>query len=195
MSNFTKKLLKCLCFCLYIIVTVFFLRIFNDPFLYVSLISALLHEAGHILSAVALGVGIKSVRMTLGGIRIDADFSGIKRVDEVMILLAGSGVNFLLCLISKAVPVYSKEVLTANILLGVFNLLPCEGLDGGSVARIALEWWLLPEKSYKIHGALSHLVLLVIWLFSIPAMIFSGGNPTLYCVFAALLVANMKAFG
>ncbi len=171
------------------------LVIFKEPLVYVSLISALLHEAGHILCAAALGVKLSSVRFTLGGVKINADFALIKGADEVMILLAGSGVNFLLCLVSGAVPLYSEAVLGANLLMGIFNLLPSEGLDGGSIARILLEKRFLPEKAYKIQKILSHFTMLAIWFFSIPVMVFSKGNPSLYCVFMALLFVNLRAFG
>ena len=161
----------------------------------ICIFSALLHESGHILAALLLGVDISSVSVGVGGVNINCAPQELKRGRMGAILLAGSGVNFAVCIISLLVLGEIGNVFEVNFLMGVFNLLPARGLDGAELAGLILESAFIPEKAYKIQKALSWAVPFLIWIISMYVLIFSAGNFSLYLVFFALFITSVKAYG
>ncbi len=116
--------------------------------------SLLIHELSHCLIGKLFGVVFKSITLVMTGAFAIADMSLSKKsaTAEFFISLAGPLSNFALAsaLFSFAVllnlPETSLElesftqIITVNITLGLFNLLPCFPMDGGRVLRAAL-WW------------------------------------------------------
>jgi Zn-dependent protease len=110
-----------------------------------------LHELGHSFTAMRFGVGVRRILlMPIGGM---AEFDSIPRQPsrELMITIAGPAVNFviagLLWLVVRGlpdeVPQYSLAMLVAqlflaNLIMGIFNLLPAFPMDGGRILRALL---------------------------------------------------------
>lgn len=126
-----------------------------------------LHELGHSLTARRYGVHVPRILlMPIGGM---AEFDRIPRrpASELLITLAGPAVNFVLAAI--LLPLVWKELWSphpmvtrfsgldltinlavANLIMGVFNLLPVFPMDGGRILRALLAtrlnylratWW------------------------------------------------------
>ncbi len=97
------------------------------------------HETGHYQCAKRLGFTLKDLTlMPYGAIMYAED--GLPDREGRIIALAGPAVNILfsviLCAIWWAVPALqpaTKELFTANLAIGVFNLLPCYPLDGSRI--------------------------------------------------------------
>ncbi len=112
--------------------------------------SVLLHELGHSVAAQALGVPVHRILLTpLGGIAQLAH-NPHHWTHEIAIALAGPLVNFLLVAVlmplGMLLPTGFLQTLAlllgwANLVLGVFNLLPAFPMDGGRVLRA----WLTPR--------------------------------------------------
>ncbi|WP_432035646.1 site-2 protease family protein [Streptomyces cucumeris] len=116
------------------------------------MVSLLLHEAAHAVAALRKGVSVEDVTLwALGGVTQ----MGRPRTAGVALLVAVSGPLTSLLLggiaVGAGIGVHSligwgvpAAVLVwlgwANLLLGVFNLLPAAPLDGGRVVQAVL-WW------------------------------------------------------
>lgn len=114
-----------------------------------------LHEYGHALTARRFGIGTKHITLLpIGGVALLEDMPKDPR-QEILVALAGPAVNlviaaFLFLLLNIATAPGSllnfeigeggilPTLLTTNIILAVFNLLPAFPMDGGRVLRAIL---------------------------------------------------------
>jgi Zn-dependent protease len=129
-------------------------------------VCVILHELGHSLTAKRYGINVPRIMLLpIGGM---AEFDRIPRrpSQELLITAAGPGVNFLLVGVllpvvwndffhSESVAAYSPagvvvQLVYANFIMGVFNLVPVFPMDGGRIFRALLAmklpylratWW------------------------------------------------------
>jgi Zn-dependent protease len=115
-----------------------------------------LHELGHSFTAMHFGVGVRRILlMPIGGM---AEFDSIPREPsrELLITLAGPAVNFVIAALLYLVvglpagwPLgdydypatllgFAQLLLSWNLLMGCFNLLPVFPMDGGRIFRALL---------------------------------------------------------
>lgn len=95
------------------------------------LTAAALHESGHLLTCLALGISVQSLRLTVLGAVLEAEARCSSGWEEVLVALAGPLVN--LCTLPFALRAGARLLAGASVLLGVFNLLPVSPLDGSRV--------------------------------------------------------------
>lgn len=119
-----------------------------------------LHELGHCYAAFRFGIGTRRILLTpVGGV---AELNGIPRRprEELIMALAGPAVNFVLAallVLVVGVPAgwplgdveyadglrgFGQFMLTWNLVMGTFNLLPAFPMDGGRVLRAGLATFL-----------------------------------------------------
>ncbi|MCP5531033.1 MAG: site-2 protease family protein [Opitutaceae bacterium] len=114
-------------------------------------VCVVLHELGHSFTARGYGVGISRILlMPIGGM---AEFDSLPRAPrkELLITLAGPAVNFVLAALlwwpvahmPDTIYFYSfngliYQLLIANLVMGVFNLVPVFPMDGGRILRALL---------------------------------------------------------
>ncbi len=118
--------------------------------------SVVLHEFGHALTAIKLGIPVRRILLLpTGGLAL-LDHLPRNPVKELLIIAAGPAVNFIiagLCLAglhgwpenwedytdaSLSVGDVVRFLLVSNIALGCFNLLPAFPMDGGRILRALL---------------------------------------------------------
>ncbi|GAA2359329.1 site-2 protease family protein [Saccharopolyspora halophila] len=112
-------------------------------------ISVLLHELGHCIVALRLGLPVRRVRLFLLGGLSEISRTPPKPGQEGMIAAAGPAVSLLLALVTGiawfvlvpdgAIWLLVAQTCVANLAVGLFNLLPGLPLDGGRMLR-ALLW-------------------------------------------------------
>lgn len=100
------------------------------------LFAVLIHELGHLAAMWVLDCAPKRVRLVPAAVEITTKIGGGKH--EIFIALCGPAVNLLLfaTLFVNYLAFNNDGYLTIgliNLLIGVFNLLPVTGLDGGTV--------------------------------------------------------------
>ena len=102
-------------------------------------LSALGHELGHLLTLRLVGAGVERVRLTAFGAEIRADTRYLPYPREILCTLAGPAVNLVLAVFLARV-MGNDVAAGANLVLGVFNLLPVPALDGGRILHLLISW-------------------------------------------------------
>ena len=96
------------------------------------LAAAALHELGHALALYAMDKPPRALRISFAGARMETPPLGYRQ--ELLAAAAGPGMSLLLGLLTPLWPALGLYSLG----LGLFNLLPLFGLDGGRMLRCGL---------------------------------------------------------
>ena len=141
------------------------------------------HEFGHLILMKANSVPIKKMVFYGAGIKIipDKSIDFTSFCSQLLILTAGSAFNFIaaaICLFGSTVEIRLFAVI--NAVIGVFNLLPLQHLDGGKIITLILyrvcsfRQACLMERYFKWLNVI--LIVIVLTAFSVAGR----GNITLY---------------
>ena len=96
-----------------------------------GLFAALLHEGGHIVAMRLTAEGLpKEIRLTPFGVRIENSPLAETGRGRLGVLAAGSGMNFLCAAVTFGI---LPSFAAVSLVLGILNLLPVEGMDGGGI--------------------------------------------------------------
>lgn len=169
---------------------------FDTPYIAIlTLLSALLHEAGHIFIIWVLNGEKSKICPTSYGFRIDTTFSSYR--EEAMCAFGGPLVNILLFLLFFAIsPLFSdKEYLLTfalvNLLSAISNLLPIQSYDGHKILHSLLaERWDLGV-SDRVCYPLSFLLSATLTLLSLYLLLKCGEGYWIFGIFFTLLFTNI----
>ena len=156
------------------------------------LISAVItHELAHLVCMVLLGVSPKEINLTPQGIEIIG--TKTKKINqEIIIAVAGPAINII---ISVIMFLYYLTYMQQNELIwtlvwafiGLFNLLPAKGLDGGTILfYMCLKKLSVPKSELILK--LSSLIIAVCLLVTGIYFIFISFNPSVLIMGLYLLV-------
>lgn len=130
----------------------------NIIFFYV--VSVLVHEYGHLLTAKMLGYTSAGVVFNVTGAYLNSH-EVFKDKDDIIISLAGPLVNLIIIIISLGVwwlfpslYIFTSDWVVANLWVMIFNLIPIYPLDGGRVVKVLLSKRLGSDKFMKYNSAL-----------------------------------------
>lgn len=163
------------------------------PVFLIYVLTALLHECGHIFCAARMGYSCEKISLMPYGASATCDTEGISPSDEIKLALAGPAVNASICVACAGLwwffPAsypFTETVFKANAVTFAVNILPAYPLDGGRIARCLLTM-VMPKKAARITlralgGALSLAITLV--------FIFAYRNLSLLTFAAFLLVSS-----
>jgi len=159
------------------------------------LLSVLLHELGHALTARRFGIGVRGITLELLGGYTELDRDAPSPKVELVVSLAGPAVSFGLgiatALAALALPdrtlleELAFQLALSNLVVAVFNVLPGLPLDGGRALRAGI--WAVSRDRYlgdRVAGWVGRAV--AVASLALVAILVSAG---VVSVFGALLTA------
>ena len=131
--------------------------LFSPAELLLALLSAAaFHELGHALALRCCGGHVKCLRLTvLGAEMVLADASRLSYGAELLVTLAGPAVNLGLCAALSVLGARWEALYlfaAAQLVLGLYNLLPIRPLDGGRALWLLCAWCLDPFAADRLAG-------------------------------------------
>ncbi len=119
-----------------------------------SLSAALFHECGHLAALLWLGEKPRRLLVSFFGMRLErAEKAALSYPQEAALYAAGPAANALLALalslLSIRLPALRQGV-HANLLLGLFNLLPLRPMDGGQIVYALLCRRTTPDRAAQM---------------------------------------------
>ncbi len=169
-----------------------------------GLLAAAAHEAGHLLVLFCGQTPPKEIRIQLFDLAIvDGGSSGRSYKQDIALYFAGPAVNLLMAAVFYALYCLWKlpffpTFASINLLLGLFNLLPVEALDGGQILYALLAPGLGELRAERAVVLLSFFVLLPLAALGFFILLRSQYNYTLLllsCYLMAALLFKRKNWG
>ena len=152
-----------------------------------SLGGAIVHECGHLMAAVIMGIPLRSLDIGLFGASLRVRGSLISYPKEFFLCAAGPAMNFLSAL---TVVIFSEHrgyysecgewFASVSVMLGLLNLMPAEGFDGGRMLSVLLSSALGPRISARIISVSSFLSIVILWMFSVYLLLRYGTSLSLF---------------
>lgn len=166
-----------------------------------TLEATLIHEMGHLIMFCLFGCRLKKVELKVGAAIIGGDFATTKG-KTILVLLGGSAMNFCFCAMYILGYYFFGGSLILNkglvmFVIGVFNLLPIKGLDGGDIIYHTLQGCVSQFWAKKIVFIISAVLIGGLFLLGIWVFFFYGYNPAIilmaiYLFFSILLGKKQK---
>jgi len=134
-----------------------------------TIIAIIVHEMGHIVALTLFKSKPERIELKVGALGICGNYI-LRRSQEVIMLAAGSILNIILFAALYIIYFFceSNSVLNfslVTLVVGIFNILPIIGLDGGSILNILLGCFLKRKTSNTILYIFSVITVMVIILF------------------------------
>lgn len=158
-----------------------------------TLISAVIHECGHILASAAL-CGTFSIKATLGGFRLGAG-RAMSYTEEIAVAAAGPGINLALFLLLSPFFGFSDYLLTfgiINLLTAISNLLPIESYDGYRIIECLGGLLGASDTFTRILQSVSFFLISLFCLAGLYFMKNLDGGYWIFFIFMAILVKTVK---
>lgn len=127
---------------------------------------AFVHELGHLVAGVILGLRVKSINIMPFGISINfEDYSNKYVAKKIIIAIAGPLVNLSLVLLGVFND-WNEDVIYSNILIGMFNLIPLYPLDGGRILKYIIQLTSSSKEAEIITYRLSNTLIIILTVIS-----------------------------
>lgn len=160
----------------------------------VGLGACIWHELGHLAAMRVLGIPVKKVFFYGAGIKIVTDrqleYAPFKT--GFAVLIAGCAVNF-----AAAAVLYQfddtglKLWAAVNLVIGTFNLLPLQNLDGGKIIILLIRSICGYSRACLLERYFKWVNVILIMTVLIAFAFLGKGNLTLYATLCYLLVSSM----
>lgn len=153
------------------------------------------HELGHLFAIIALNIKIKAVRFTAFGVEIEKEKTakhGI--VCEIIVSAAGVATNLI---IAAALYFFAFQsvrtmlMVSANLVVALFQLLPIGNLDGGEIAKALSEYFFKPRLAYLLSRIFSFVALVPLFAAAIFLLLLPERNFSLLLVCGYLLITTI----
>lgn len=158
-------------------------------------IAMFIHEIGHLITILYYKIKIKKISFKIYGIKIEIDQNKyLTNYQEILILLSGALANFVAALIIYIFHINLKPLLISNLIIGTFNLLPVDSLDGGKITNIILFFYLPMSTAYCVSSIILIIFTTIFFTINFFAIIYGSFNLTLtiLCVILILKITQIN---
>lgn len=159
---------------------------------FAALIAAFLHELGHIIVARALGIRFQALSLTSFGAALTPRGAIGSYRNECFIALAGPAINFIFLFLLLPINRQSHPFLgffaLSSLFLGVLNLLPIQGFDGGRIFLCMLSRFVGFHLAKNLLSVSSFIILFLLWAFSIYLLLQVGASLSLFVFSCSLFI-------
>lgn len=115
------------------------IHIFSLTFIFI-----LIHELGHVLAGITLGLKIKKMNINILGLSIEFENYGKERkLNKIIIDSSGPFVNLVIFILAAFLQ--KPKIAYINLIILLVNMLPIFPLDGGRIIKTILMY----KKTYK----------------------------------------------
>lgn len=158
-----------------------------------SLCAAAIHECGHLAAAGMLGISLRSLDIGPLGATIHTRSLLISYGSEILLCAAGPIANIFCACATYLLFGTTKSFLggkaafgffAVSLFLGVLNLLPIEGFDGGRILSAVIGRAAGPRVAAGVVSVMSVLSLILLWMLSVYLLLRWGASLSLF-IFAA----------
>lgn len=159
----------------------------REPLFPATLLAATWHECGHLLAARALGVRLRLLELDIPGARLFPSGPLPSYAAEGWLAAAGPAASFLLAfLIYPLNGSFFAAIFAATLSLGLFNLLPVSGFDGGRLLGAILTPLLGERVGTQTVRIGSYLSIFLLFSLSASLLLRYGENLSLTVLCASL---------
>ena len=158
----------------------------------ILLLFAVIHEIGHLIAGILLGFNPKEIQINIAGVRVEfkpkieeynkriLKGSSLSLKREI-IAMAGPITNFLIIAIMQIISIINPKfvissiginMIYANFLIGILNLIPIYPLDGGRILKEFLYIFKGLKKSYIYTYKISKITIIVLTAISSIAILY-----------------------
>ncbi len=156
----------------------------NDYALY-SLYACILHETGHLIVMLLMGMSIKKLVFYGAGIKIVRPNNICSFPKELAVLSSGCLVNFVMYVTATLMKAYDFAVI--NLAVGLFNALPISFLDGGKLMTAVFYRFLPYRFALKAESALNYASIVTVPAAAVVLFMTGTRNFTIYLTLLFLL--------
>ena len=173
-----------------VLVTLITVVLSESPFMLI--LAYIIHEAGHIVFAKAVGAEIVKFRGDMFHLSMSYSMEGLSYKKEALIYSGGIIFNVIFAALSLMCEGGIKDTpspfFVFNLSLALMNLYPVSILDGGGIMKSLLNTKLNQETTEKISFGVSFLFALIMWLVAVYLQIIFQSNFSLLFISILLLI-------
>lgn len=157
------------------------------------LAAATIHELGHIAASKLLGINLSHLKLDVLGARLTTRGKLCSYPALVALCIAGPAFNFICFCITLPLTdssAWIQEFCLSSLSLGLLNLIPIEGFDGGRIVHGLLSMLFPLQTVDRVCVVIGFFSLLCMWLLSVWLLLRTGTSLTLFvfscCLFGML---------
>lgn len=163
--------------------------------IFIFIISIIIHECIHILAGVICGYKLKNFKFVPFGTAIEfEDNSYNNAIKNIFIYIVGPLSNFFISYLIYITNIkFKEEIFYTNLILGIFNLLPLNPLDGGKILAEILKL-IFNNKEANMYSYIINKVFLCFFTFLYSILIIKIKNISLVFLLAYLWYLDLKEY-
>lgn len=130
----------------------------------IFILFTLIHEITHAITGIILGLKIKKFAIMPFGFKIlfeESKAKGKMPIKKFIIALAGPLINLILMVFAIILRLHTN-IIYANLIIAVFNLIPIYPLDGGRILKSILSIKLVPKRTNYIINKISNITIIIL---------------------------------
>ncbi|MEG1887540.1 MAG: hypothetical protein RR177_05370 [Oscillospiraceae bacterium] len=177
------------------IILTFLLIIDMTGLMTISLATIIIHESGHLAMMRRLGCNPKQIRLTPYGVVIVGVIPKLRN-DQIKIAFSGPLMNLLVGALFAVFYYFNKNELCATVfcvqfIVAAINLLPANGLDGGTILFCFLSKRQSEERARLVMTIISFALAFLICFLGVFIIVRVSFNPSLVLLGVYLLILNL----